>query len=271
MIYRNSDGIILELCDNGERFFNGEKCTLSNKGGNFYTLKFDDNEIDIELGNEGVFKIFPFVENNNEKTFVKDTTLIIIDCVNAKRAEKTIDICLDQCEFEQIKFLTSLKTNYEYKVEIPEIKNIQEYSKFCIKELWKYIETKFVLIVQHDGYIINGKNWDNSWFNYDYIGCATVWTERDTLKGGNGGFSFRSKNLLKEASLYSEMYLDKCHPEDTFLSYNSTTSNIQEKNGSRTYFESKGFVFATNDIQKKFGIEFSKVEYNMFGHHRGVL
>lgn len=52
MLYRNKDGIILELCDNGEKFFNGEKVTLTKleKENNFEVCCKDKNySFDIEL------------------------------------------------------------------------------------------------------------------------------------------------------------------------------------------------------------------------------
>jgi hypothetical protein len=83
-------------------------------------------------------------------------------------------------------------------VEIDDIKGIRgdgSYSHFCVKELPKYIETDFCLVVQHDGFILNPDKWTDEFLNYDYIGAA--WPDGYYVnRVGNGGFSLRSKKFL---------------------------------------------------------------------------
>lgn len=45
-----------------------------------------------------------------------------------------------------------------------------EYSLFMVYSLAQFIETSHVLIVQDDGWVLNGNNWQDVFFNYDYIG-----------------------------------------------------------------------------------------------------
>ena len=54
-----------------------------------------------------------------------------------------------------------------------------------------------MLIIQHDGFILNHKAWDNEFLNYDYIGAPVYWMGNKLIEVGNGGFSLRSKKLLK--------------------------------------------------------------------------
>lgn len=46
-----------------------------------------------------------------------------------------------------------------------------------IKELNKYIETDYVLIVQYDGFILNPKAWMDEFLEYDYIGAPWWYTD----------------------------------------------------------------------------------------------
>ena len=95
-----------------------------------------------------------------------------------------------------------------------------EYSLFMLYALGEFIRTEFVLVVQNDGWVLNGSNWREEFFNYDYLG-APVHLARVTHAGQssyrygfewlpylnnpecrveniyNGGFSLRSKRLLE--------------------------------------------------------------------------
>ena len=97
-----------------------------------------------------------------------------------------------------------------------------EYNLFVLYQLMYYIETDYCLIVQNDGWVLNGQNWQDAYREYDYIGAPLpilLETEADGqffLKGTdqylakqhliqtspnldepqNGGFSLRSKRLL---------------------------------------------------------------------------
>ena len=149
---------------------------------------------------------------------------------------------------------------YEKKIiniiKIPEIKSIKDYSNFIIYELYKYIKTSHVLIVQWDGYIINKNKWDLNFFNYDYIGAPFIPRSLDEQysrdqKGafyviGNGGFSLRSRRLLEAPSkfkLVDDPNFTNMHEDGFFCVYH------------RSFLESKGFIWAPFYIAKEFSIE----------------
>ena len=97
-----------------------------------------------------------------------------------------------------------------------------EYNLFVLYQLMYYIDTDYCLIVQNDGWVLNGQNWQDAYREYDYIGAPLpilLETEADGqffLKGTdqylakqhliqtssnldepqNGGFSLRSRRLL---------------------------------------------------------------------------
>lgn len=125
-----------------------------------------------------------------------EVTLVCIDCVDARRAEQAIDLCKKQVNFKNVALLTSQETSHPNAVKIPSIDNINEYSDFCVHDLHRYFSTPHCLIVQHDGWITDPTQWDDSWLNYDYIGVDCRWA-RARRGGGVGGFSLRSKRLLE--------------------------------------------------------------------------
>ena len=138
-----------------------------------------------------------------KKLELHNVTLLIVDCVEAKRAERAIEVSKYYADFGAIKFLTNLETKSIHKVNIEKIKNITEYSNFCIKKMNDYVDTDYVLIVQHDGFILNPASFDKEFFSYDYIGG---WWQGGYM---NGGFCLRSKKLLQclqnnEITLHNE-------------------------------------------------------------------
>ena len=46
-----------------------------------------------------------------------------------------------------------------------------EYNLFVLYQLMYYIETDYCLIVQNDGWVLNGQNWQDAYREYDYIGA----------------------------------------------------------------------------------------------------
>ena len=123
-------------------------------------------------------------------------TLMIIDCVNANRAERVIEICKEKADFGAIKFLTSLPSESEYKIEIVPLKTIVAYSIFMLTKCHEYIDTPNVLIVQRDGFILNPQSFNPAWLDLDYIGPLFIQYD----KVGSGGFSLRSRKMMQQVA-----------------------------------------------------------------------
>ena len=95
-----------------------------------------------------------------------------------------------------------------------------EYNLFILYSLHDLIDTDFALIVQNDGFVVDGNNWQDAFLDYDFIGAPLLrmheitedgqWKEylneecypfyenmpEHLFEGQNGGFSLRSKKLL---------------------------------------------------------------------------
>jgi hypothetical protein len=84
------------------------------------------------------------------------------------------------------------------------------YSRFMIKELHRYVETDYCLVVQADGYVQNPRLWREDFLAYDFIGApwpqttasrhgadVTIHNLSERHRVGNGGFSLRSRRLLE--------------------------------------------------------------------------
>jgi hypothetical protein len=119
------------------------------------------------------------------------------------------------------------------------IKSIHEYSKFMIKDLYKYINTDFVLCTQWDAFVLNADAWTDKFLEYDYVGAPWWYPSGGNI--GNGGFSLRSKRFLE---VCSKLPIKNYHPEDLMI--------------CRVYkhlLEKEGIKFAPEELAAKFSFE----------------
>lgn len=196
------------------------------------------------------------------KRLLPNVTLLGLDCVDIKRLKLVADICQEHFDFGAVKLLSSISDTDPRVVPIEHIGSIESYSHFFIKKLHDHIDTEFVLVIQYDGFILNPNAWTDEFLTYDYIGAP--WWYEDGNNVGNGGFSLRSKKLLK--ILAEDVFIQEHHPEDHHIA--RTYGN---------YLMSKGVVFAPEEIASKFSIEgclkepvpvkYGSVWTNEFGFH----
>ena len=134
-----------------------------------------------------------------------------MDCTNKVHlASRAIARTLEQCDFAKVKLLTH-ETDRPYAVEIPKIESLNEYSRFICRELWRHVDTPHCMIVQADGYCLNGKAWTDAFKQYDYIGAP--WLPANSV--GNGGCSYRSRKLLEFLSTLAPNEFP--HPCDAWI------------------------------------------------------
>jgi ASC-1-like (ASCH) protein len=186
-----------------------------------------------------------------------NVTLIGVDCVDLKRLQLAAEISTKEISFGAVKLLSSIKSNDPRVVSIKPIKSAKEYSDFCIKDLYKYIDTEFALIFQYDGFVTNASAWSDEFLKYDYIGSN--WYHLGDLHVGNGGFSLRSKKLIDWLGQNWKKIDVRIHPEDVFIC-----------KFARPYLEQEGMRFAPEEVAAKFameGTEYCVVWNGQFGVH----
>lgn len=151
---------------------------------------------------------------------IPSVALISVACT---KVPETID-AMRKCQ-AQMGFNDSILFTHE-DIQFPGIRTIKidkldykGYNEFVAMKLWQYIGTDYVLLVQNDGYILNAKKWNDDWFKYDYIGSAwPVPSEDDKttyrtpsgrlIRVGNGGFSLRSRRLLRAPTILGLEFTD---------------------------------------------------------------
>ena len=194
----------------------------------------------------------------NKKVVLPDITLIAVTSVNIDQTLVALSISSENIEFSSIKLLSPTPPNHKISnieyVTIPKIDYLG-YSRFMIKDLYKYFTTKFCLIIQADGFVIDPNFWKNEFLNYDYIG-APWWYEENNV--GNAGFSLISKKML-----------DFIQKDDVIDLYPSDDDAICRIN--RKYLEENGIKFAPEELAADFSFEANEIrgeEWDgQFGFH----
>ena len=159
--------------------------------------------------------------------------------------------------FKSVKLLSNFcPSNFVGEfIKIPNL-TLEEYNRFMIKELFKYVSASYVLLVQWDGFVLRPHFWDNEFLNYDFIGAPWALSNRVSNKVsnrvGNGGFSLRSKKMINFASTLNFI---EDEAEDTFLC--RTNKELLELNGIK---------IAPIEVATRFSWETRVVE-NTFGFH----
>ena len=134
------------------------------------------------------------------KLNLKNVTLYGADTVDLDRQLKAFAICESYADFGAKKIFADSRENYttDTGIEIigtDLIQSIRDYNQFNLKHLNDYIDTEFVMVAEYDGFILNPEAWTDEFLNYDYIGAPLLVDGVQLV--GNGGFSIRSKKLLR--------------------------------------------------------------------------
>lgn len=145
-----------------------------------------------------------------------------------------------------------------------------QYSWFVMYSLYNFIETEYVLIVQDDGWVLDGKNLTENYYQYDYIGAVThcaitktnyhynwSWIELDEPLTviQNGGLSLRSKRFLEAPSKYGIMH-------STFNVQPFCNEDVQLSGFLRNNLESVGMKYAPVEVAKQFAFEYLAPKFN---------
>lgn len=190
-----------------------------------------------------------------------NVTLVTVNCDKIEGGKKAIEESIKGINFGSVKFLTSTDTDYFFADKIPHIPTVERYSHFITKELYKYIDTDYMLIVQSDGYVKNPAAWTDEFLKYDYIGATWWYNDKNIV--GNGGFSLRSKKLMQAVS--TDRSIVKFHPEDHHIC-RTYRLHLERKHGIK---------FAPAELARKFSIEGyrqkNKTWSGEFGFHGGEV
>ncbi len=202
-----------------------------------------------------LFRRYTAVRHSMKPT-LPQVTVCAVDCTNPTFAAKALAYSATMCQFGRALLLsdTAVQGPFEHRV-IPRINSSNEYSAFMLRELHRYIDTEFVLIIQWDGYVVHPRAWTNEFLQYDYIGARWHW-HPDGMNVGNGGFSLRSAKLLQVLA------------QPRFSAGFNVAEDVWIARAIRPYLETEaGIRFAPPELADRFSYERCLVSGPTFGFH----
>ena len=198
--------------------------------------------------------------NLKEKKFLnlKDFTLVCVATKEVEKAAMALRYSMLDINFKEVLLLSNYipwnKGRNIIHKRIKKFKNIDEWGEFIIYDLKKYINTKYILLVHPDGFVVNPELWDDEFRSYDYVGAPWPYprdnfsyrTPKGEIVSVGNSVSIRSKKLLEL-------------PEKINLKWKSYYGNYNEDGflcvHNKELLESNGIKFAKKKIAYKFGIE----------------
>jgi hypothetical protein len=195
---------------------------------------------------------------NTSKPNLNEVTICAADCLTPELALMAIEKSMEQCDFGEAILFTDKSIDHKKDIKLVTIKRLNsqnDYSRFILKELHKHIETKFILIVQWDGYVLSGKNWHDRFYNYDLIGAKWHW-HKDAYTVGNGGFTLRSLKLQKIMASNTFPFIEK-------VGEDAQICKIYREKLMKQY----KIKFASEEVADEFSYERRPLHTNTFGFH----
>lgn len=192
--------------------------------------------------------------------FLSNITLVAVATTEVEATSMAIKYSCRDIVFGRVLLIANYNPNpnsneYDF-IKIQAFKNISEWGKFVVFELFKFINTDFIILIHADGFIVNSNKWTNNFLNYDYIGSPWPLSKHpiafrdingNVCRVGNS-VSLRSKKILElptKLNLKWENFILNFPNEDGYLC-------AQHK----VLLESKGVKFAPLEVAIHFGREF---------------
>lgn len=187
----------------------------------------------------------------------KKIGFVLVDTAFHSLSKLAIQHSIEQFEPDDVMIFSDQLTGWpegSNVIGIEAVKSKDDYNRFMIEQFPLYATADFYIVLQYDGFILNGSLWDDEFLLFDYTGAP--WPNYAFHKVGNGGFSLRSRRLIHFVSTYSS-FRQSGEAEDVFIG--RTT---------RPLLESRHQVnFAPEGVALKFSFESPGYPTNTFGFH----
>jgi len=136
------------------------------------------------------------------KVDMSNVTLVTVDMSCHELTGLAIEDCKEHAVFGDIKVFTN--TRDMLHGEYVEGLSTANYFDFSLYKLPYMINTKHLLWIHWDSWIIDPGMWRKEFLDYDYIGAP--WWYRDGMNVGNSGFCIRSVNLMRYIAEHKDQY-----------------------------------------------------------------
>lgn len=179
-----------------------------------------------------------------------------VSSVNLPATVSALERSLLHADFASCLLLSDIRpANLDERIEqvaIDRLRSAAAYSQFVLRQLPNYVSTSHCLLVQWDGFVLDGDQWQPEFLDCDYLGAA--WPQfKDGHNVGNGGFSLRSQRLMR---LCQSPHFRAHHPEDVAIGRTN-----------RTWLEANGVQFGDEQLANSFSCERQGSLSHSFGFH----
>lgn len=190
------------------------------------------------------------------KADLRDVTICAADSVNMPLSARALQLSMAQCDFADAILFSHAPVEGSFRsITIDRLQSMADYSNFMTRQLPNAIDTPFVLVIQWDGYVVDPAAWSPAFRDYDYIGAKWLWPT-DTMTVGNGGFSLRSRKLLRALT------------DMRMLPIPNVNEDVLICRGHRLQLERDyGIRFAPEKVADRFSYEESVPDAPTFGFH----
>jgi len=181
---------------------------------------------DLEKHLKSSISVIPHLK---KKLILPNVTLLAVTSVEIEQHQISLKISSQNIEFRAVKLLSSSLPEKKYSdIEYVSVTpmGMSDQNRFLMKDLYKYFETSHCLYVEADSFVVNADLWKEEFLEFDYIGAP--WPNKIEINPnlkkegsfvynpnipesvnenlilnmkencvGNGGFSLRSRKLLK--------------------------------------------------------------------------
>ncbi len=197
----------------------------------------------------------------------RELTLVAVDCAQPEWAVRALVRSAHHLPAARVLLLTDQPSDPAWLAQgvevapIAPIRSREDYSRFMLTGLAPLIRTPFALVVQWDGWVLDGHTtdplhtFDPLFWQHDYIGAR--WPHRAPPHVvGNGGFSWRSKRLLDAlAALAPELAPGEAEDEAICIRLRPRLEH------------DFGLVFAEPELADRFAFDVGRPVGPTFGFH----
>jgi hypothetical protein len=185
-------------------------------------------------------------------------SLVLADTESYVLANNAIEQSLQKFAFDEVLVFTDNVDLWPHfkTLKIDKIKSSADYSRLMIREVPKHITTDYFIVIQYDGFILNGEGFSQDFFNFDYIGAPWPAKAYPYFQVGNGGFSWRSRRLALAVASIADFWSEQ-EPEDEFISRIARVA-LEKRHDCR---------FADIDTAERFSFELILPRDLVFGFH----
>ena len=181
---------------------------------------------------------------------------VVIDTLNHALSSHALELSQKRFPLKNVIIYSDCEAHWGGRevIVVPHIQSASDYNKIVFYDLPLQLKTDYALFIQYDGFVLNGELFSDQYLCWDYIGAP--WPHHRVHNVGNGGFSLRSKKLIKKVQEYL-LPADLDSAEDVVIC-RYLRARLEDK---------WDLKFAPVKIAEMFSYEMVKPEFKTFGFH----